>query len=443
MVLRNNRQAGPTAMRDGRERPRLLLADEQGRVFDHPELLAATVLDDQSSPLSHWIPLPEGTSLQALPGWLPLGIDPRSGSRVLVDRVNLAGRTLRPRAVGAVLPPGYTRAALPAGRRSVIAPTLPQWAYTAAAFGRDGFQVAAVRTDRREHWNPKRFSTTDLPARVEGLQQELPGNRVLDQLATCALRYRCFTAQNIFYGRDEGALPASTACNARCVGCISEQPASGSKASHERQKTAPLWQELATVGARHLSCARGRVMVSFGQGCEGEPLTRASELVLAIKAMRRTTPRGSININTNGSLPDALDALAQAGLDAARVSLNSAHAELYAVYYQPQGYGLEAVEAALGRARRRGLYLALNLLTFPGVTDREGEVDLLCELIRRHRVDQLQTRPLAIDPTTYVELARDRGAGGRMLGLREMLRRVRRAAPWVRIGNFSRSLAER
>jgi molybdenum cofactor biosynthesis enzyme MoaA len=184
-------------------------------------------------------------------------------------------------------------------------------------------------------------------------------------------------------------------------------------------------------------------MVSFGQGCEGEPLTRARELARAIRAMRRATARGSIHINTNGSLPGALDTLARAGLDSVRVSLNSAHPELYAAYYQPQGYGFEAVEATLAAARRRNLYVALNLLTFPGVTDREGEVELLCTLLRRHRVDQLQTRPLAIDPLTYVDLARDRGAGGRVLGLHEMLRRVRRAAPWLHIGNFSRAFGER
>jgi wyosine [tRNA(Phe)-imidazoG37] synthetase (radical SAM superfamily) len=430
-------------MRERNRARRLLLADEQGRVFDHPELLAATALGDERSPPTHWIPMPEGASLQALPGWQPLGVDPSSGANVLVDEVRLEGRTLRPRAVGAVLPPGYTRTALPAGRRSLLAPTLPQWAYTAVAFGRRGFEVAAMRTDRREHWNPRRFSTVDLAARVEETRAKRPSSRVLAQLSTCALEYRCFTAQNVFYGRDEGALPASTACNARCVGCISEQPADGPPASHLRQTAAPLWEELAAIGGQHLREATGRVMVSFGQGCEGEPLTRRDDLVRAIHAMRRATPRGSVNINTNGSLPEALDALAHAGLDAVRVSLNSAHPELYAAYYQPQGYAFDAVEATLQLARRRHLYLALNLLTFPGVTDREGEVELLCGLIRRHRVDQLQTRPLAIDPVTYLDLARDRGAGGRSLGLPEMLRRVRRAAPWIRIGNFSRALEER
>jgi len=36
------------------------------------------------------------------------------------------------------------------------------------------------------------------------------------------------------------------------------------------------------------------------------------------------TPRGSININSNGSLPENLTMLIDAGLDACRISLNSA-----------------------------------------------------------------------------------------------------------------------
>ena len=34
-----------------------------------------------------------------------------------------------------------------------------------------------------------------------------PDNRVLKQLKTCAMLYRCFTSQNTFYVRDEGGHP--------------------------------------------------------------------------------------------------------------------------------------------------------------------------------------------------------------------------------------------
>ena len=424
--------------------PRLLLADESGRVFDHPELQAALAWGDEwrvaEGPLA---PLPPGASLAALPGWQPVGFDPEEGRFVVVTELRIGRRLVRPRAVGAVLPPGWTRAALPAARRTLLAPTLPQWAYTAAAFGPGGMQVAALRTERRRHWDPARFSGPELEPRVRAALARSPDNGILRQLAICARGYRCFTAQNVFYERDEGALPTSNRCNARCVGCISEQPEGGPPASHARIQRAPLWQELAEVGGRHLARARGRVMVSFGQGCEGEPLTRADEIVRSTRAMREATPRGSINLNTNGSLTRELCATLEAGVDAVRVSLNSASAELYEAYYQPQGYGFADVDRSLAAARRAGAYLALNLLTFPGVTDREGEIEALCRLVVRHRVAQIQTRPLAIDPLQYLEVARDRGAGGPPRGLVALLQRLRARAPWLRIGNFSRALGER
>ena len=58
-------------------------------------------------------------------------------------------------------------------------------------------------------------------------------------------------------------------------------------------------------------------------------------------------------------------------------------------------------------------------------------------------MDQLQTRSLCIDPLQYLEVARDRGAGGRPMGIARMLRMLRDAAPWLRVGNFARGLEER
>ncbi len=388
-------------------------------------------------------PLPAGATLATLRGWRPVGFDPGGRRFVVVEELRVSGRRFRPHAVGAVLPPGWTRAALPAGDRLPSAPVLPQWAYTAAGWSGGSFVVAALRTDRRRHWDPARFSGPELPGLVEARLAGDPGSRLLRQLSTCALRHRCFTAQNLFYGRDEGALPASNACNARCAGCLSDQPEGGAPASQPRIGQKAAWQELAEIGGRHLARATGRVMVSFGQGCEGEPLCAADTIERAIGEMRGATPRGSINLNTNGSLPDALDRLLHAGLDAVRISLNSADPRLYEAYYSPRSYSFSDVVRSIQFARARGAYVALNLLTFPGVTDREGEVEALADLIARRRVDQLQTRSLAIDPAAYVAIARGRGAGGEPLGLPEMARRLRQRAPWLSIGNFARALNER
>jgi pyruvate-formate lyase-activating enzyme len=429
---------------------RLLFADDRGVVYDHPVLRAAVRSGDAVlAPPERPVPLPEGATLSMLPGRRPVGIDPATGAPTVLAEVTVGRRTFAPHAVGATLPPGWTRTFLPAAERPARAlaaagdaPILPQWAYTAAAFAGSGFAAWALRTDRRRHWSPATHSTAGLPGLVRA---RLAGsdNPIYRQLARCALEWRCFTAQNTFTGRDEGAIPSSARCNAACVGCLSEQEEGMPPPSHERIVRAPSADEMAQVAVHHLTTAAGRVMVSFGQGCEGEPLLRWKEIARAIRLTRARTARGSIHANSNGSLPDALGVLCEAGLDSVRISLNSASPDLYDAYYRPRGYGLPDVVRSMETARRAGAYVALNLLTFPGVTDRAGEVEALCRLARRASVDQVQTRPLAIDPDVYLDLARGRGAGGEPIGVRRLVAALRQARPGLVVGNFSRARAER
>jgi pyruvate-formate lyase-activating enzyme len=285
-------------------------------------------------------------------------------------------------------------------------------------------------------------STPDLPNRVERVLAR-SDNPIYRQLARCALDYRCFTAQNTFYVRDEGAIPSSAACNAACIGCLSAHRRGMPPPSHDRIVDPPTAEEMAEVGARHLAAARGRAMVSFGQGCEGEPLLRWREIARAIRLMRELTRRGSIHINTNGSLPGALSALIDAGLDSCRISLNSASEDLYAAYFRPKRYGMRDVKESIRTARSKGAHVALNLLTFPGVTDRRGEVERLCRLVTATGVHQIQMRPLAIDPDVYMEIAGRRGAGGESIGIRGLIAALRRARPGLAIGNFSLGKRER
>jgi pyruvate-formate lyase-activating enzyme len=428
--------------------PNLLFADDQGLVHDHPGLLAAVRSgDDLLPPPERPIPLPQGATLAMLPGRRPVGIDPTTGQVTTLDEVRVGRRRFVPHAVGATLPPGFTRTFLPAVARKPLAvaadvPILPQWAYTAAAATPAGFVAWALRTDRRDHWSPSRHSTPDLEARVAARLAATP-NPIYRQLSRCALDWRCFTAQNTFYGRDEGAIPSSARCNAACVGCLSEQDEGMPPSSHERIDTPPTAEQMAEVAIHHLTTARGRVMVSFGQGCEGEPLLRWKEIARAIRLVRAATPRGSLHANTNGSLPEALGELCRAGLDSVRISLNSAVPDLYAAYYRPAGYGLPDVIRSIETARRHRAYVALNLLTFPGVTDREGEVAALAGLVGRTGVDQVQTRPLAIDPDVYLAIARGRGAGGPALGVRRLVKALQAARPGLVVGNFSRAKVER
>ena len=426
----------------------LLFADDRGVVYDHPTLAAAVRSGDALlAPPERPVALPEGGTLAMLPGRRPVGIDPATGALTVLHEVRVGRRRLVPHAVGATLPPGFTRTFLPAAERASLAvtgstPILPQWAYTAAGLGPDGFAVFALRTDRRRHWSPAAHSTAELPGLVQARLDATP-NPIYRQLSRCALEWRCFTAQNTFYGRDEGAIPSSSACNAACLGCLSEQQEGMPPSSHERIRRPPSAEEMAEVALHHLTTARGKVMVSFGQGCEGEPLLRWKEIARAIRLVRARTSRGSIHVNTNGSLPGALGALCEAGLDSVRVSLNSAAPDLYRAYYRPVRYGLPDVVRALKAAKRGGAYVALNLLTFPGVTDRSGEVRALCRLVREARVDQVQTRPLAIDPDVYLAVARRRGAGGPPIGIRGLVAALRQARPGLVVGNFSRARPER
>lgn len=428
--------------------PRLLLALPDGKVTEHPHLIAPVRAGDDvgvPGPREKPIPMPHGASLASIPGQRPVGIDPETGEMVVLREVKVGRTTVRPDAVAMVLPPGYTRTYLPASHRTPLAPMLPQWAYAAAGWVDGmGFVGHALHTDRRSHWSHATRDADELAAAVKAKRGE---NRLTQQLAKCALEYRCFTAQNFFYARDEGAIPASTGCNSRCIGCISEQQEGEGIASHARMDEPPTAQEMAALGISHLSAcgetARGRAMVSFGQGCEGEPLTRAAQIAQAIRLMREETPRGSININTNGSRPKAMQRLVDAGLDSARVSVNSARKSLYEAYYRPVGYTWNDVRATLGVLRDNGCWIALNLLTFPGITDRAGEVDAISELIGEYGVHQVQTRNLALDPDQYMRVARDTASQDAPVGIATMIRRLKRDHPQLVIGNYSRGLGER
>jgi pyruvate-formate lyase-activating enzyme len=400
-------------------------SDREGRPQRAPGLQAlARSGHELVEPGTDWIPLPPGTTLSQLPDRLAQG--------------RLAGRaTTLPAAAGwaaaAILPPGYTRTLLPAYQEAAGARVLPLYGYSAVAWFGNELRVAGVRTDPYDPWQPRHFNRPDLAERVEALRARFPNNRVIEQLATCALEYRCFTAQNTFYQRWEGALPSSHGCNAACLGCISEQWGEVA-APQARVAFRPSAGDLSELALYHLSGKRA-TMVSFGQGCEGEPLTRGATLVEALRAMRAAAPEAQVHVNTNGSRPGALRRLLDAGLASARVSAFSFSDDLFTAYYRPVGYGLEQVRECLRLLQdyRRGA--SINLLTLPGVTDDPGEIDRLAEVLNAYRVGQVQLRTLNVDP---LWLLRQLPRPTRGIGFGAMLERLRRGAPHTRLGNFSR-----
>ena len=363
------------------------------------------------------IPAPAGTVPMVLPGRHPL----------------LRGGVAKRRyALAVMLPSGYTRLLLPAYERDPQAPTLPLFGYTFACVIDDALHVAAMRTDESEDWQPRHFAQGELEQIVDSRIQSDPLNRVLRQVGLCSREYGCFTAQNVFLERGEAALPVSPKCNAKCVGCISEQEPETKLPSPQVRisfDTSP--EELARVAIHHLERVEDGI-VSFGQGCEGEPLLRSIAIAKAIELIRQARSNGTINLNTNGSMPSALQRCIDAGLQAVRVSLNSFRPDVYAAYYRPAGYTLEDVFESVRAASRAGVRVSLNLLTHPGITDDEEEVRAMDAFVREVNVDMIQTRTLNIDPEWYF------GAVGRPrnpIGMRTAIRAISQAG--VRVGNFT------
>jgi pyruvate-formate lyase-activating enzyme len=353
---------------------------------------------------------------------------------VLPERRPLAaqGAQHRRHALAAALPAGFTRLLVPAYDAEPSAPALPLFGYTFACVVDDRLHVAAMKTDESEDWSPRAFAEDELESILERRVETDPNNRALAQLALCSRAYGCFTAQNVFLERGEAALPVSPRCNARCIGCISELEAdAGIPSPQQRVRYEITAEELARIAIHHLERVEDGI-VSFGQGCEGEPLLRATTVAQTIELVRKARANGTINVNTNGSLSKSLQRCIDAGLDAARVSLNSFRPRIYAAYYRPIGYDLNDVLESVRLCVDRGLRVSLNLLTHPGITDDEEEIAAMRAFLRETTVAMIQTRTLNIDPAWYFAAA---GRPRNPLGMRYAIEAIRESGALV--GNFT------
>ena len=415
----------------------LLFADENGLLYDYPALGAVGRTGSRYVELldSDMEELPEGASLTLIPGGSPLGITASGRFTTLEHNPSGAGRAW---AVGALLPQGYTRMLLPAYNRGKEELPLPLLGYTAVAYREGKLYGAIRRTDDPVPWDPANYDSADLPKLVKSLLAEATDNRILRHLAHCALEYHCFTAQNIFYRRWEGGIPVSPSCNAGCLGCISRQPAGCCPSPQERITFQPTVREVAEIALPHLDRGGPGAMVSFGQGCEGEPSLAADTIAEALNQIRRNTTSGTINMNSNGGCTAGIKKICEAGLDAVRVSMISAREEIYQAYYRPKNYGLKNVRRSLLAAAGHGVYVSLNLLVLPGLTDQPEEVAALTELIRETGVNLVQLRNLNIDPDWLWRFLPENGQSEPM-GIDELIR-ILGSLPGVQVGSYSHPL---
>ena len=404
----------------------VLCADSEGGYWEEPGLLGLgrTAQGMRLPRREELSPLPDGAQLHFLPGRSPV-VRSADDAEEMVAEGCLT--------MAAQLPSGWTRTLMPAWEKSADAPDLPLFGYT-AVYPIDGeLYVAACQTEDNPRWRPQRYGRGDLAELIAKAKRRWPHNRLYEHLKKCACEYGCYNAQNIFYGRWEGAAPTSPQCNAGCQGCISYQPEGHQPSPQVRLKFVPSAEEIAEVGIRHLEAPQA--IYSFGQGCEGEPLLQADTIAAAIKMIRAKTPAGAIHMNTNGSRPEAARQVIDAGLDSLRVSMISVREELYNAYYRPRGYRMRDVWETVRYARQRGLWVSINWLCLPGVNDSQAETEAMLDFVREYDVSMIQLRNLNMDPDLL--LPNLPIPSGPVLGVPEMLRVFRAKAPGVRLGNHN------
>ncbi|MGI5824125.1 MAG: radical SAM protein [Bacillota bacterium] len=383
------------------------------------------------------MPMPEGATLTLVPGRHCIGMDEEGKIVSLSRNPYNTEEDEEIFAVAALLPQGFTRTLLPA--ITDHGDTLPILGYTAVGVADDGtLMVAAMQTDEDDRWNPKRYNTEDLETLVEKRKAEFPGNKLICQLAKCSLEYGCFTAQNIMYRRFEGGLPVSPVCNARCIGCLSLQECDDCESPQQRIKTSPKAEDVAEVAAAHLKTAQYPI-VSFGQGCEGEPCLQGDLISDIIGQVRRETRRGTINMNTNAGSYENMQKIIDAGIDSLRVSMISAVDENYAKYHRPVNYTFADVKKSIAYAKKHGVKVAVNYLAYPGFNDRLSELEAMVDLCQNYGIDQIQIRNLNIDPKIMTELYGEAEQG---LGVPVMLDILWENLPDTVIGNYSYPVEE-
>ena len=410
--------------------PYLLYSDGKGNIFEDTTLYAVGRTGWDAVPIEaeEWIELPNGGSLYELPGRRGVGIDVETGDMRLCEKGW---------AVAAFIPPAHTGFFLAAYETMPEAPTLPLFCYTATGWWEDKFYVPATRIEADIRQDCDGYDQQKVESGVSQLLKTYPHNRLVKHLGeNCALTYQCPAARNYFLGRWECPVPSSPACNANCVGCISLQPDEEEIVStQDRLQFKPTVEEIVEFTVPHLMEAPFPI-ISFGQGCEGEPLLMWETLVPAIKEIRKHTKRGSININTNGSDPKAVRKLCEAGLDSIRVSTNSARREIYMPYYRPNNYQFEDILESLKVVTEFGGWTSINYFVFPGMTDSEAEYEALRKLIRETGLKMIQWRNFNIDPDWYlgkigvVET-------GECFGVKQLQEMIREEFPDLQFGYFN------
>ncbi|MBP7461088.1 MAG: radical SAM protein [Candidatus Delongbacteria bacterium] len=415
--------------------PFLLVADDQSRIIEIPELRMVTASRNEPGlpSVGEIIPLPPGSDLFVLPDRIPYGYDPVE-KRFFPLRT-YQGKRVFP--VAAFMPPAYTYLRHTAFIRETGSDWLPLYAYAPVGFMDNQYYTTGIRVDSDIRQDLDQVDHEGIRHQGELLAQRYPHNRLIQHIVkNCAFTYGCPAARNYVQHRWEAPLPTSVSCNARCLGCISLQDGSGLPVTQPRITFVPTPDEIAELIVPHLQTADDPIG-SFGQGCEGEPILQADTIAAAVRLIRNQTSRGIINVNSNMSLPSAIETLCLAGVDSFRVSLNSAQPHYYQAYFRSPTYQLRDVMRSIEIAGKYNKWISLNYFIFPGFTDTPDEIRALTDLIRTFRIDYIQMRNLNIDPQMMTETLELYTIMDQPIGILNWMERIRALFPYNPFGYFN------
>ncbi|MBF0102221.1 MAG: radical SAM protein [Desulfobacterales bacterium] len=381
------------------------------------------------------IPTPYGSEFMFLPDRKPIVYDIETCTFETLDtNPFLPNEPIYPVAV--FNSPGYLVCHVCAYEEREQSKLLPLFSYGAVGFSNGSFRSSAICIDQENRQDLRFMPEDKIQKAAKLMQKKMGNNRLWDHLKKCALTYGCPAAKNFLLKRYEGPLPTSEQCNARCLGCLSLQTNSDISSSQERIRFTPSPKEISEIALEHIHHVQ-KSIVSFGQGCEGEPLLAHHVIMPAIQLIRRQTEKGTINMNTNASRPDLLEPLFDAGLDSIRVSMNSARMTCYQAYFRPKTYQFSDIENSIDLALKRKKYVSINLLNCSGVTDSPEEVSALMAFIEKHPIHRIQWRNLNFDPLRYYQIMNQSAAFGKPIGMRNLVQQLKKKFPHLSYGYFN------
>jgi len=380
------------------------------------------------------VELPFGSNLFILPDRVPIGYDLMKNQ--FIELKEYQGEKVF--AVSSFMAPAYLQILRSAYKTKNKAKRLSLYSYSAAGWKNGKFYASGVRIEKDTRQDLVNFNLKLIEKKAHEMLKKYSKNRLVAHLIEkCVLCYGCPAARNFVMQRWEAPIPTSPFCNSSCLGCISKQPeASGVRSSQDRIDFVPTPDEIAEFTVPHLEKAE-RAVVSFGQGCEGEPLLVGDVIEEAIKMIRKKTCKGIINLNTNGSLPDVVERLCKAGLQSIRVSINSFQAEYYNAYYKPKNYLFSDVIETLKTAKKNNAWTSINYLVFPGFTDSKKETELLIKHLKELKINMIQTRNFNIDPEWYIDELSLNKKKFKASGIKKWVDIIKEKAPWVKLGYFN------